>query len=62
MKFQVGDKVKAFGVKGQVVSVEDCPMYPLLIKFDIGTSAEFTKDGRLEHWHKEQSLELEVDE
>lgn len=61
-KFQVGDIVEAFGVRGEIISLENSPSYPILVKFyDTGTfwnKAAFIIDGKFEDWHKEPSLKL----
>ena len=61
-KFEVGDKVRAFGLDGFVKKVEDNVAYPIRAAFlrESGDMIDeiFTLDGRNEFWHKEPSLVL----
>lgn len=56
-KFEVGDKVRAFGVDGIVGKVEDGKL-PVGVKFCGNYYRWFTEDGRRADWHKEPSLFL----
>jgi hypothetical protein len=61
MKFEVGDKVKAFGCDGEVVGVYDAQsvVYPLVVEFlGCKLTADFEANGRFGSWHKEPSLVL----
>ena len=57
-QFEVGDKVRAFGVDGVVVVVMNAK-YGIVVSFE-NTSDEkrFTHDGVYLSWHKEPSLFL----
>ena len=60
-QFEVGDKVRAFGVDGVVIGVNSYAdeVYPIGVMFD-GTNSiqDFTDDGRYQSWNKEPSLFL----
>lgn len=59
MEFQVGDKVRAFGIDGFVVrDYDNGTRSPIEVLFDTGDKVWFTKDGKLYTWHKEPSLVL----
>ena len=57
LKLKVGDKVKAFGVEGIVVAIDDSNNYPFSVNLD-GIFQTYTKDGRQYKWHKTPSLEV----
>ena len=61
-KFQVGDIVRAFGVRGEVKGFIPGPTRynPTLIHVELegGFERHFLLDGRHLHWHKESSLKL----
>lgn len=56
-KFQVGDKISAFGVEGEVVSINVSGDFPIKCNFVDGYSATFSSDGRYYDW-QEPSLKL----
>ena len=60
-QFEVGDKVRAWGVDGVVIGVSSYAdeVYPIGVRFD-GTNSiqDFTDEGRYQSWHKEPSLFL----
>ena len=62
MKFEVGDKVKAFGCEGEVIEILNYPLlttYPIICRFpDVCGKLSFSNCGKLENWHKEPSLFL----
>lgn len=59
MKFQVGDKVKAFGFGGQVIEIDLQSEWPVKVKFPLANAKEdFKADGKLFDWHAEPSLVL----
>ena len=53
-KFEVGDKVKAWGVDG-VVEIVDAVLNSK-VNFVNGTSCWFIKNGKFAAWHEEPSL------
>lgn len=55
--FQVGDKVKAFGVEGVVIEIRNNSYFPIVVDFN-GNIRSFLPDGRNEEFHKEPSLHL----
>ena len=55
LKLKVGDKVKSFGLEGEVVSVNKHTYH---IRFEKGHSEYYCSDGRLTYWHKISSLEV----
>lgn len=57
-KFQVGDKISAFGVEGEVVSINVSSDFPIKCNFVNGYSATFSINGKHSFWHKEPSLKL----
>jgi len=59
-KFQVGDKVSAFGVEGEVLHNNACVLknFPVVCKFGNNVINYFMKDGKYCDWHKEPSLKL----
>lgn len=54
--FKVGDKVKAFGVNGIVISVTEDSRYPVIVTYDNTIVDTFTVDGKLSLYHKLPSL------
>lgn len=60
LPFQVGDKVRAFGVDGEVKAVTAALGRPVLVNFynDNADQTWFELDGRHLSWHKEPSLTL----
>lgn len=58
IKFQVGDKVSAFGVEGVVTRITDVVLFPIKVDFPDNINTSFTIDGRYLGWHKEPSLKL----
>lgn len=56
--FQVGDKVRAFGVSGIVNSIDEDDSYPVEVEFENDKHASFTMEGKEVEWHKEPSLVL----
>lgn len=58
IKFQVGDKVSAFGVEGVVTRITDVVLFPIKVDFPDSINTSFTIDGRYLGWHKEPSLKL----
>lgn len=56
-KFQVGDKISAFGVEGEVVRISDDSNYPIRCNVQ-NHSVSFTAAGKYMSWHKEPSLKL----
>jgi len=58
MEFKVGDKVSAFGVEGEVISLDEKNNYPITVEFDDDHLSFFMIDGRASAWHKEPSLKL----
>ena len=56
-QFEVGDKVRAFGVDGVVVQVDgDKPS--VRVKFHDDHHRWFNEDGKYQSWHKEPSIIL----
>ena len=59
MNFKVGDIVEAFGVKGEVMVIDDGGGdYPIRVLFVTGDTDFFRQDGRLNVWHEAPSLKL----
>jgi hypothetical protein len=58
MEFKVGDKVSAFGVEGEVISLDEKNNYPITVEFDDDHLSFFMIDGRASAWHLEPSLKL----
>ena len=60
IKFQVGDKVEAFGCSGEVKYTDKTSLYPIGVIFEGTDKREdiFLADGRSDGWHKEPSLKL----
>ncbi len=63
MEFKVGDKVEWMGVIGTVVITpgynrNSNVIYPLEVDFNVNGVRLFTRDGKLESFHKEPSLKL----
>ena len=59
-KFEVGDKVRAWGVDGVVSEIDKDSSYPVVAVFkpkNIGVVL-FDEDGKYQDWHKEPSLFL----
>lgn len=56
--FQVGDKVRAFGLDGVVKSIEADDSYSVEVKFENDKYTCFTMEGKDCDWHKESSLVL----
>lgn len=57
MKFEVGDKVRAFGCDGVVVSDHDTEEI-ITVLFINKYEETFYQDGRLKYWHSISSLQL----
>ena len=61
-KFEVGDVVEAFGVKGVVKEIKENSDFPVKVSFEIGENLNiwsFTLDGKYFGWAKEpRSLKL----
>ena len=57
-KFEVGDTVESFGVKGVVTVVEADSYFPIHVEFETEEVEYFTPDGRFFEWAKEPSLKL----
>ncbi len=61
-KFEVGDKVRAWGVEGVVIEIMKNEYYPVVIRFDRdggrAVTENFSLNGREYEWHKEPSLFL----
>ena len=61
-KFEVGDKVRAWGVEGVVIEIMKHEYYPVAVRFgrDDGSTVteNFALNGREYGWHKEPSLFL----
>lgn len=57
-KFQVGDIVTAFGLKGKVISIKSSSLYNIIVDFEEGPQEAFSTDGKEMLWHKEPSLKL----
>lgn len=57
-KFEVGDIVEAFGVRGIVINKHFGQNYELIVEFESGVRCSFTSDGRVYLWNKEPSLKL----
>lgn len=60
MKFQVGDVVEAFGLRGKVTFIDNYSSnYPITVKYsDDDHVASFTEDGKCYRYHKTPSLVL----
>ena len=60
--FEVGDKVRAFGVDGVVVSITYSGDYPVEVEFTLldmdKRTDSFDKNGKYMKWHKEPTLVL----
>lgn len=57
-KFEIGDKVEAFGFEGTVSGINKNDTYAVTVQFTNGKSSSFTRDGRFYDWHNEPSLKL----
>lgn len=55
--FIVGDIVEAFGLKGEVIYIQD-PPYIVRVQFQNMVKESFTLDGKLFDWHKTPLLKL----
>lgn len=58
MKFEVGDIVEAFGVRGKITEITEDHLYPIEVLFDNNEGEAFTSDGKQHVWHKAPSLHL----
>ena len=58
--FEVGDKVRAFGLNGVVDEVIKSDTYPIKVRYYTSEyhSDSFTLDGKIIDWHEEPSLVL----
>lgn len=56
--FQVGDKVRAYGLDGVVDSIKGHSMWPIRVTFESEYLDSFLTDGRASSHHKEPSLIL----
>lgn len=57
IKFEVGDKVEAFGVEGVIRDISSSSGL-IVVDFITGNSDTFYKDGSFYSWHNEPSLKL----
>lgn len=57
-KFEVGDIVEAFGLKGKITNIYDKALYPLEVNFENNHIFGFMIDGKYANWHKEPSLKF----
>ncbi len=58
MNFQVGDKVRAFGLDGVVKSTDGFSCCTIMVNFQFAGVRSFFSDGRYMEWMKEPSLVL----
>lgn len=58
-KFEIGDKVSAWGIEGVVegVTADESPC-PILVRLINGLKSRFMRDGRHYDWHLEPTLKL----
>ena len=57
---EVGDLVEGYGLKGEVITADNCLSYPTIaVRFkQTGYTRWFLPDGRYETWHKIPLLKL----
>lgn len=55
-RFYMGQKVKAWGVKGVVFGDDVMGVYPIKVEFENKCIVYFTRDGKFLNWHKKPSL------
>ena len=55
--FNLGDRVKAFGMYGTVEKIDEVSTYPIMVRWDDYKVADlFTNEGKMHARHKEPSL------